>query len=193
MLSSLQEAALFLVEVSFEFYIMMLVLRLVLHLIGADYYHPLCQFVAKLTRPVIAPMQRFFPIVKNIDLSVVALIIVLEMLKVSLVFLIKGEAIHHTFGLLVYAFGDFLDQIVTIYFYGILLQIIMSWVRPSYNPMIDILYRITNPLMHPVQRILPPVGGIDISPIPVMLGLKLFEIMVTYPMIRVGQGLALMP
>lgn len=192
MINSFQEAALFLVEICFEFYIMVLVMRLILHAIRAEFYNPLCQFVAKLTTPVVRHLQGIFPIVKGFDTAVVALIIVLEMLKVSLVFLIQHQAINHAGGLLIYAVGDFLDQIITLYFYAVLLQIILSWIRPNqYNPMIDLLFKITAPLMRPAQRYVPPIGGIDLSPIPVMIGLQLMKILLTYPVMGLGQQLAL--
>lgn len=194
MLNTFQQAALFVIQVSFEFYIMVLVLRLVLHLIRAEIHHPISQFVVKLTRPTVQPLQRYLPVIRGIDSAVVTLIIALEIIKVSLLFYIEHRTIHNFAGLVIYGFGDFFDQIITLYFYAILFQIIISWIRPNqYNPIIDLLFRITAPIMGPAQRLIPTIGGIDISPIPVMMGLKLLEIIVAYPMMNLGQGMALLP
>ncbi len=194
MLSTFQQAALFIIQVSFESYVMVLVLRLVLHAIRAEIHHPVSQFVMKLTRPTVQPLQRFLPVTKGIDCAVVGLIVALEMIKVTLVFFIEHQAIHHVSGLLIYGVGDFFDQVITLYFYAVLFQIIISWVRPNqYNPILDLLYRMTAPILGPAQRMIPTIGGIDISPIPVMMGLKLAEIILAYPMMSLGQGMALLP
>lgn len=194
MLNPLQNAGLYLIQIVFELYIMVLIVRLILHVNRADFYNPLSQMVAKLTTPVVKPLQKILPTVYRIDLAVISLILLLEVCKISMVFILQNRTIHHFSGLFVYAIGDFLDQLVTFYFYAILIQIILSWVKPSqYNPAIDLIYRITSPLMGPAQRLVPAIGGVDLSPIPVMIGLKLFEILLTYPVMAFGQGLALLP
>lgn len=65
-----------------------------------------------------------------------------------------------------------LDMILTLYFWVVIARALLSWVNPDpYNPIVSFLYRITEPLLARVRRILPPMGGIDLSPMLLMVAI----------------------
>ena len=65
----------------------------------------------------------------------------------------------------------------------------MSWIQPGYSPVVYIISKITAPIMRPFQRIIPPVAGFDISPIPAMLVLQLFIIILANPLLVMGEAM----
>ena len=59
----------------------------------------------------------------------------------------------------------FLANLLTIYGYIIIARALISWINPNpYNPLIRIIYAITDPVLVPLRRLLPDLGGLDISP-----------------------------
>ena len=94
-------------------------------------------------------------------------------------------------GILIWAVGDLIYYFLHLYLFAILGLAILSWVKPTGgNALMEILYKITMPLMRPVRRVIPPMGGIDISPIPVLIGLKFLSILLVEPIVTVGMRLA---
>ena len=74
------------------------------------------------------------------------------------------------FGNLIHAVAVLLSYVLTIYIWIIIVRALISWVNPDpFNPIVQILHRLTDPVLDPVRRRLPDMGGIDISPIVVLL------------------------
>lgn len=67
---------------------------------------------------------------------------------------------------LLMAIANILDMILALYWWILLVRILISWVSPSpFNPIVQFLYRATEPVLDPIRRNLPPMGMIDLSPI----------------------------
>ncbi len=188
----LNNGLLFLVETVFNLYIVIVMLRMLLQLRRAAYLNPVIQFLVKVTNPVLKPLQKILPGFRGLDLAAVALLLILEMVKLSIVAWIRIAEIPHIGGLALWAVGGLLSLLVNVYFYAILIQVILSWVAPStQHPATELLYSLTEPLLGRARRIIPPLGGIDISPIPVMIVLQLFVIVLIQPMTNIGISIAL--
>lgn len=68
------------------------------------------------------------------------------------------------------------DILLTIYMYVIIGRAIISWVNPDpYNPIVRFLYRATEPLLYRVRRVLPDMGGLDLSPLVILLGIYFLQ------------------
>ena len=187
--SVFDSAGLFLITTLFDLVSFIFILRIVLVWARADYHNPISQFVYKLTQFIIGPLRRVVPNYKNIEFASVIIVIVLAMVKYSLLgLLLFGRA--HPAGLVILASADILKSVLNLFFYAILLQAIMSWVQSGYSPILYLLNQITLPLMRPFQRIIPPISGMDITPIPVMILLQLMIIVVVMPLFNLGQNLA---
>ena len=182
-------AGAFLINTIFDMYIFILIMRIILVAIRIDYYNPMSQFVVKLTQGIVTPIRKIIPNYKNLELATVLLVILVEALKFFLLGLLL-VGIPNIFGILVLSVADALQFSLNIFFYAIIIQAIFSWVQPGNTQITYILARMTGPLMRPVQRTIPPIGGIDITPIPVMIGLKLLIILVTMPLLSLGQAMA---
>lgn len=189
MQGALNSAGLFLINTLLDLYLFVLAIRIILLWTRASFFNPFSQFIIKLTNPIITPLRRFIPNLAGIELASVLLIILLEVLKF---FLLAMLAIGppKLAGLLLLASADTLKVILNTFFYAILAQAILSWVQATHSPIGETLAHLTRPVLRPFQRLIPPIGGFDISPIPAMLCLQLLIIVLVNPLLALGTTLS---
>lgn len=185
MAASINTALLFLVNTFFSLYLFVLIVRLILVYVGANYFDPLTQFIVKLTNFIVKPLRRLLPNYRGIELSTLLLIVFLELIKFSLISVLNMGFMPNFMGILLLSFADASKCIIQIFTYAIILQAILSWVQP-YTPLNRSLMQVTSPIMRPVQRIIPLVGGIDISPIFALIMLQLLTILLVNPLFDMG-------
>ncbi|MCU7932912.1 MAG: YggT family protein [Candidatus Thiodiazotropha sp. (ex Codakia rugifera)] len=172
----------FLVQTLFGLYILAVLLRFILQLVRADFYNPISQFLVKVTNPPLKILRRIIPGLGGIDLSSITLAWLLKAIEIILILTISGSAVN-LLGPIVWALPELVELVINIYLFAILIQVILSWVSPgSYNPASALLYSITGPVMRPAQKLLPPTGGIDLSPMLVMIGLILLKMLLLPPL-----------
>lgn len=144
--------------------------RIILQVVQADFYNPLCQFVVKATNPFLRPLHRYIPI-RPVDFSAIFLLLVVQSLLVCLESVLKGLPLEVTV-VIVSSIINSIRLVLDFYVFLIFVQVILSWVQPGgYNPMTEILYKMTEPLLAPVRRMLPDMGGLDLSPMIVLMAL----------------------
>jgi len=179
-------SSVFLIQTLFGLYILVVMLRLILQWARADFYNPVSQFIVKVTNPPLKPLRRIIPGWGGIDLASVLLLIALQMLELFLVNLAVGRGVGVS-GLFVQSIAELLGLLINVFIGAILIQVILSWVAPgSYNPVIGLVHRIAEPLLAPARRILPPMSGIDFSPLVVLIVLQLLKILVVAPIASFG-------
>lgn len=172
------DAATFLVQTLFDLYILVVMLRFLFQLVRADFYNPLSQFIVRATNPPLVAIRRVIPGAAGIDVSSVVLMLVLQVVSLWAIAAINGASVPLP-SLIVLGCAELMQLAVNVFFFSILIQVILSWVNPgNYNPMTGLLYSLNEPLLGPARRLLPALSGFDLSPIVVMIGLKLVEILV---------------
>jgi YggT family protein len=177
----LAQPAIFLVKVLFGLYATLVVLRFLLQLTRADFYNPLSQFIVKATKPLLNPLRRVIPGVSGIDVASLVLawfVITLEQLAI----LALAGAGFQLAGAALLAIPELISLFINVFLFAILIQVIISWINPgSYNPAIGLIHGLTEPLLAPVRRRMPNMGGLDLSPMIVMLGLVVLEMLLIPP------------
>ncbi|MHB8742250.1 MAG: YggT family protein [Sulfuricaulis sp.] len=176
--SFLTDAAILIVQVIFNLYILAVLLRLLFQLTRADFYNPISQFLVALTNPLLKPLRRVIPGFFGIDLAALVLLLALQCLEVLIIALLNGFT-PVWLPLALAAVMDLAQLTVNVYFYAILLRVILSWFMPygmQQNPAGGLLLSLTEPLMRPARRLIPPVAGLDLSPIVVLVGLQLVQL-----------------
>ncbi len=164
-----------LVQVAFGFYILAVLLRLLLQLVRADFYNPVSQFIVALTNPPLRPLRRVVPGLFGIDLASVVLLVVLQALELYLLLEISGYPIDLP-GLLLLAVVELVRLTINVFFFAVIIRVLMSWFLPfgmRHHPVGGLLVSLTEPLMAPARRWLPPIGGFDLSPILVLVLLQI--------------------
>jgi YggT family protein len=185
------QAIVFLIRTLFDMYLLAVVLRFLLQLVRADFYNPISQFLVKVTNPPLRVLRRIIPGYKSIDWSSLTLMMIIKMLQLALVALVVSGRIPALSGLLVFGLSQILNLIVYVFIIVIFVQIILSWVNPgAYNPGTALLFQLTEPLLRPARRLLPAMGGLDLSPIIVIIFLQLIIILIINPLAHFGQYLS---
>jgi len=188
MSDTLRAALLFLVTTVFDLYLFILIIRIILAWVSADIYNPITQFVVKFTSFLVRPLKRYIPNFRDLECAAVVLVLVIEIIKFLLIaFLSFGFP--NVFGLVILAIADTIKLSIETFFYAILLQAILSWIQPQ-SSINRILLQFTSPIMRPLQRIIPPIGGFDISPIPALILLQLLIIIAVNPLMGFGLEVA---
>ena len=189
MSNAVLSASFFLVNSLLGLVIYVFLLRFLLVLVHADFFNPITQFISKLTQGVIKPLRRILPNFRQVEFASLLIVLLIEMLRFTLLGIISSHS-PKLLGLLVLGFADTMNTVVTIWFYAILLQVILSWIQPGFSPVGDVLRQITWPIIRPFQRIIPRLHGMDLSPIPAMLALQLYMILCAGPLMALGQSVA---
>lgn len=189
-MNSTSQAFEFLINALFEAAILLFLFRFLLQAVEVDFYNPLTQFVVKFTKPVLKPLS-FIPTINRWNLAALLIMLLLESINIIINVEVEKGFMPFIPGILLWALGDLLYYFVHMFFYAIFAMAILSWLKPTGgNALMEVLYKITMPLMRPVRRIMPPIGGVDLTPIPVLIGLKFFSILLIEPVIATGMRLA---
>ena len=170
------QALYFIVKTLAQLYLLLLLLRFWLPIMMADFRNPIAQGIFRITSPLVIPVRRFVPPIGRLDTSTILVAYVLEFLLVLLLLAIRGLRVE-TLPIAVTAILELAILSLNLFFFVILLKIILSWVAPqNYNPMTVLLNTMAEPVLRPFRRVVPAVGGFDISPIFAIVLLKAAEI-----------------
>lgn len=185
----LSNAGTFLIQTIFGLVMLVFMLRFIMQLVRADFYNPVSAFIVKVTTPVLRPLRKFIPGLLGLDMASIVVLLVLQVLELFLITALMGVSLS-PLGLTVLSLAELLDLALKVFLFSIFIQVIISWVNPgSYNPVIGVLHSITEPLLRPARRLLPPIHGFDLSPIIVIVGLQLVSMLVIAPISDFGRSL----
>lgn len=180
----------FLVQVVFGFYVLMVMLRFLLQLFHADFYNPISQFIVRITSPVLTPIRRVIPGISGIDVSSLLLAWILTTIELMLILAINGAGPQFILAALL-AIPNLIDLVINIFLFSIIIQVVLSWIgQGSYNPATNLIYNITEPLLGPARRLIKPMGGLDLSPMLVLIGLYLLKMLLIPPLQVIARQLA---
>ena len=165
----------FLIDTIFSIYIAIMLLRFILQQAGADFYNPISQFIVKATQPLVKIVRRFIPSIKKIDTATLLLVVTLIIIKLVLLFSIAGQPIN-AIQLLVKGLYDLVSLTFDIFIVALFVQAILSWVNPDpYHPVSSLLRSLTAPILNPIKKYVPPIGGIDLSTLVGLIGLMFLK------------------
>lgn len=162
-------------------FLVIVILRFLLQLVRADFYNPVSQSIVKITMPLLKPLRKVIPSVLGIDTASVVLIILVQLVATILLSIIMGAGglILNPFPLILWGLVGALTIISSIFFWCMIISIVGSFIAPlSHHPLLTLANQIINPLAAPIRKVLPPIGGVlDISPIIILLGLKIVDML----------------
>ena len=189
-MSPISEAGYFLFEVIFDLLTWLFLLRLLLQLARADFYNPISQFIVKATSPVITPLRRVIPPLGSLDTASVVILIALGVLKFATLQLLTVGALGNPLGLLVLGLGNLISVTLTFYLFVVFILVILSWIAPyQNNPAQILLSQLAAPILRRAQGIIPPISGLDLSPILVLVGIQLLQILLAKPVMQIGASM----
>ena len=174
-MSGLNGAAIFVIQTLGSLYLLIVLLRFILQLVRANFYNPLCQFIVKATQPLLKPLRRVIPSLFGLDMSSLVLALLLQILLFVVILMLNGYQAF-TLLLLPWALIGIFSLFLKIIFWSMIISVILSWVAPgSRSPGAELVYQITEPVLAPFRRLIPNLGGLDISPIFAFIAIQLVQ------------------
>lgn len=182
-MNPLSNAGVFLVSTVFGLYILAVMLRLILQMVRADFYNPVSRFIVKVTNPPLKPLRRFIPGFAGIDMASVSVMMILQMLEFYIITLLRNFPSPDILGLVLYSFVELISLGFYVFLFSIFILALLSWINPGqHNPINNLLSQITEPVLRPARRLLPPMSGMDLSPMLAMVGLWLIKLLLLDPL-----------
>jgi len=158
-------ALVFIINTVTSLYLLVLSLRFWMPWLRADFRNPLAQGILRLTSPLVIPVRRIVPSFGRLDTATILVAFSIQYLTIVLLLLILGTSADIG-PIAVTALVKLAVLSVYLFVYAIFIRIILSWISPgSFNPATAIITMLTEPVLRPFRRLLPPMGGFDISPI----------------------------
>jgi YggT family protein len=175
MMLGLNDAAIFIIKTLGSLYLLIVLLRFILQLVRANFYNPLCQFIVKATQPLLKPLRRVIPSMFGLDMSSLVLALIVQMVLIAVILLLNGFEVDLLL-LVPWALIAVFSLFLSVLFYAMIISVILSWVAPgSHNPGAELVQQITEPVLAPFRRIIPNLGGLDISPIFAFIAIQLLQ------------------
>lgn len=166
------------------------VFRVLLQLVRANFYNPVCQALYKLTNPVLMPLHRFIPNWRNLDIAATLLAWLLSAIKLALLYAMYGQALG-VLGLAVMAFADLVELVCVLYIGLVFVRALISFISVERtNPVVPLLFQLTEPVLRPIRKRIPALGGFDLSPALAILAFMLALALLVAPLVDFGQRLA---
>ena len=171
------EALVYIIQTLGSLYLLVVLLRFILQMVRADFYNPLSQFIVRATQPLLMPLRRVIPGFGGVDLASLVLALLLQLLLMAVVMVLLAQnPLAYLPQLLVWAILGISSLFIKVFFFALIVSVILSWVAPgTYNPAAQLMNQIVEPLLMPLRRLLPNLGGLDISPIFAFLAITLIE------------------
>ena len=169
------------------------ILRLLAEAARVDFYNPICQFLYRATHPLLAPLRRFVPSVRRINLAPLLLAYLIALLKWALLLGLGGmrPGLHGVPALLLLGLAELTDYVLMLYMAVIFAWSLMSFLAvDSPHPLVPFMGKLVGPVLRPLQRVLPTPGGIDFSPALAILLILLARALVVQPLFDFGATLA---
>ncbi|MDD1626250.1 MAG: YggT family protein [Methylococcaceae bacterium] len=172
----------FLIDTLFSLYILAVMLRFLLQWCGADFYNPISQFLVKVTHPPLRIMRRFVPSIGKIDTSSLILVLALQMLSDFSILLLKGVTINIG-ALTILSITQLISLLINVLVFAVFARAILSWMNPgAFSAVASILATLTEPLLDICRKVIPSMGGIDLSPLAALLLLQLAKMVILPPL-----------
>ena len=178
--SNVSTAIVFIVNTLAQLYLFVLLLRLLLPLFGADFRNPIAQAIFRLTSPAVVPLRRIVPPIGRIDTATVIVAFIVQYITIVVLLMIMGMLEQASFTqIALTAIVNLVLLVLNLFIFAILIRVILSWISPGgYNPILALIHSLTDPVLRPFQRLLPAMGGLDLSPLFAMILLTALRIIV---------------
>lgn len=172
----MQDALVFVVSTLLELYVITFVLRLLLGWVRADFRNPLAQLIIKATNPLVIPARRIIPAAGKLDTATIVVLVLLQTATTAILMQLSCIGTPQVDQIVVLGLLRLVHVVLNVYFWLLIVYVLASWLSPGgYNPALALLSSIVAPVLAPLRRIIPVIGGIDLSPIAAFLAIGFLE------------------
>lgn len=172
------QAFLYLADTLIQLFSLVLLLRILLQLVRADYYNQLVQVIVRVTDPVLKPARRIIPSIGRLDMAGVVCFVALQMLALALR-LLANQGSWSWLTLLFHAIQRSIQTLLMLYLVLIIVNVLISWFgQNARHPIIPLIYQLTEPVLRPIRRVLPNLAGLDLSPLVAIIGIQFLMVLI---------------
>ncbi len=172
------QIAVFLVDTLFTFFVFLLLARFHFQWLRVPFHNPAGEFVLVATSWLVMPVRRVIPGLRGYDIPTLVLAWALQTINESLKILIVGGE-PRLVAIIAVAFVDLLRYSVYILVFAVIVQAVMSWFR-TYSPFAPVLEALTRPFLRPFRKLIPPLGGFDLTPLVLLVLLQVVLIAIAH-------------
>jgi YggT family protein len=159
-------ALIFIVDTLLSLALFVVLARLLLQWARADFRNPIAQAIVRLTNPLILPLRRVLPPVGKVDTASVVAVVLVAIIKVGILLALRGYGSPGVQLWVQSVAVELVEALLRTYFYAILLYALLSLIAPGgYSPLQSVLASVCEPVLRPFRRLIPPIAGIDLSPL----------------------------
>ena len=173
----------FIVQTFGNLYILICLLRVILPLVGVSFINPISQVVVKITDPAIKILRVVLPPIKGVSTAAIFWAYLMQLaLALALVAMGGANSLNHIPELAIISIYRLLQNLLDLYFYSLLAVAISSFIVPgSSHPALQIARCITEPVLKPIRKIMPPMGGFDLSVLILFIVINILRIFLQVP------------
>jgi YggT family protein len=166
-------AIIYIVDTLLSLALAVVLARLLLQWTRADFRNPLCQFIVRITNPVILPLRRILPPIGKVDTASVVAVLLVAIADVAIMWTVRGAGFPPAYFWAQLVAIEIVRTLLQMYFYAIVLYALLSLIAPGgYSPMQSVLATLCEPVLRPFRRLIPPIAGIDLSPLWACIGIQ---------------------
>lgn len=169
-------AVLFIINALLTLVVIAFLLRALMPLVRADFRNPLGQAVLRFTDPLVQPLRRVLRPAGRIDVASIVAVLLVQFAGTALLRLVAGAGFSFSPTLLA-ALQMLAQTVLSLFSVAILAYVVLSWIAPgNHSPATRLLGALCEPLLRPVRRIIPPIAGLDLAPVFVLIGLQALQL-----------------
>ncbi|HEY7754477.1 MAG TPA: YggT family protein [Steroidobacteraceae bacterium] len=174
------DALVFIVDSVLTFLVYAFLLRVLLPLARADFRNPLSQAILALTSWLVRPLRRILPPVGRVDTASVVALLAVQVTATLALFRLQAGALLPVVPLVVTALRSLALHVLLLYTVLIFIYALLSFVAPGVrSPATALLASLCEPVLMPLRRVLPIVGGLDFSPLVAIVGLQALRLLIS--------------
>ncbi len=175
-MNTFQDIAIFIVDTLGTLFLLMVILRFFLQLARADFYNPLSQAIVKITNPLVIPLRKIIPGMFGIDMASIVLALIIQVLLGELIFFILSGSLYNPLHMLIWGTLGTLKVTTYIAYVCLIVLAISSFIAPHSNhPILTLIRQLMEPILRPIQKLIPSVGGLDFSVLFVFMGIIILQ------------------
>lgn len=175
----MQDAFVYILDTLLQLIVWAFLLRLLMQLVRADFRNPFSGAIVAVTNPVVLPLRKVLPPIGRVDTASLLAVIGVQVAARALVDLADKRAVPPLATLLLESLKDLATNTTYVLTFAIIISVVLSWVsQGGYHPMASVFGSLSRPVLRPFQRLIPPLGGLDLSPVFALILLQALRILI---------------
>ena len=186
--SALTDIGMTIVQPLFSLAMLLIALRFLAQLCGVSGYNPISMALRRVTNVVVLPLSRLLPSGDRFSPGALLALILIQMVFIVLMFGLVGQLdAFNVLQALIWSALGAAGLLVSVIFYSVIAMIVVSFLAPqSSHPAVEFVWELTEPVMAPLRQVLPPMGGLDFSPIILFIALNVIRVSLGHMAVAVG-------